>query len=823
LNQKIKRHQMTRHSKRNRKQNKGKNKTSSEDESENSKTSKTAVDSTAVSAAAPALRRSARRFNTSRPANTRISYAESDNDDDEEQVEEEENENDDEEEESDEAGDDESTDDSECEINDKSKANDDDESNLSCPHCHKKFKVVQGLDYHVKNNVCLSGRKKGRPKATNKYNTAGTKSKYRKIRGKLENRTCPNCKRVFTSVYGLSYHKSKKVCLTTPASEKLTTPKSWATLALGSKFVTPFGVVQVVHDTRATPKATLPDDLKPILKRYYSAISKRDAFARKIHSNFAVLSRARRALLAEQYESKTISAETVAHAYQDIYRAAARRRWEGIPIPTSATLEDPNYPDGSFPDRIVECVWIPDQRPRFVGADESEPMPWNPNGTTTPINMTLYLQRRMLSQVYSASSSLHYCPACGKCFGSKPGCKYHVDNCQKKSEKSKLEMQTKMESVDDRCRQLLAKIKFQASIHSSSEMQHPRTLTARIPKRKYVEIDRDNAYGNATSSAKPSVPFETPSNHAIQPEMEAEEDHGMKEETENVAEEKLEHPDDILAKMEADLHKYQGMLLGPVYPAVWHSLGYKKPNPKSSRRKRKAAPEKSKRQRLKTQDGNETVPPPPPPSQPQFEEVVTPLDTFVPSLDLSTMPPVIDTRVFVAEVEAGRYPSIKRYSGPHDNCCAICKQIELPSLPGQVQLLPCDFCKQSVHFACIRTKWTVKDPEPEDDFLCHSCIQVVIARRNRAEKRRLEKLSGSNATTTLEEVTTDPDDVELIMEVVPGREFECVAAQARRLEELTELLQDAKTRLSTNLHVSLMDRTRLALLQAIESEDALFR
>jgi hypothetical protein len=185
------------------------------------------------------------------------------------------------------------------------------------------------------------------------------------------------------------------------------------------------------------------------------------------------------------------------------------------------------------------------------------------------------------------------------------------------------------------------------------------------------------------------------------------------------------------------------------------------------------------------------------------------------------MPPVIDTRVFVAEVEAGRYPSIKRYSGLHDNCCAICKQTESPSFPGQIQLLPCDFCKQSVHFACIHTKWTVKDPEPEDDFLCHSCIQVVIARRNRAEKRRLEKLSGSNATTTLEEVTNDPDAIEL-MEVVPGREFECVAAQARRLEELTELLQDAKTRLMSNIQVLSMDRTRVALLHAVEAEDALF-
>lgn len=77
----------------------------------------------------------------------------------------------------------------------------------ACPHCHKVFQSRLGLKYHVKNKVCQRDesvqpvRRRGKAKA----NVSGKK----RTRGKLEDRTCPNCKFVFTSVLGLQYHLSK--------------------------------------------------------------------------------------------------------------------------------------------------------------------------------------------------------------------------------------------------------------------------------------------------------------------------------------------------------------------------------------------------------------------------------------------------------------------------------------------------------------------------------------------------------------------------------------------------------------------------------------
>ena len=70
------------------------------------------------------------------------------------------------------------------------------------------------------------------------------------------------------------------------------------------------------------------------------------------------------------------------------------------------------------------------------------------------------------------------------------------------------------------------------------------------------------------------------------------------------------------------------------------------------------------------------------------------------------LPPIIDIRVLVGEVEAGRYPSIKRYKDDHDDICYICK--------GRGNLVSCDFCCKAVHFPCLLQRFTVKEPEPEE-------------------------------------------------------------------------------------------------------------
>ena len=81
--------------------------------------------------------------------------------------------------------------------------------------------------------------------------------------------------------------------------------------------------------------------------------------------------------------------------------------------------------------------------------------------------------------------------------------------------------------------------------------------------------------------------------------------------------------------------------------------------------------------------------------------------------------------------------------------------------------------------------------------MCHACIGVVLARRVRAEKRRLEKLN-LNQEQASEDLTTK---MELSKGVVVGQEFECVAAQGKRLAELSQLLKDACRRMMLELEI----------------------
>jgi hypothetical protein len=91
------------------------------------------------------------------------------------------------------------------------------EADLTCPHCQKVFISKLGLDYHVNNFVCRSTLRPGGPVVKGKRKKSvssggGTKDQtYKKIRGKLVDRTCLKCNRVFTSALGLNYHRGTSI------------------------------------------------------------------------------------------------------------------------------------------------------------------------------------------------------------------------------------------------------------------------------------------------------------------------------------------------------------------------------------------------------------------------------------------------------------------------------------------------------------------------------------------------------------------------------------------------------------------------------------
>ena len=97
--------------------------------------------------------------------------------------------------------------------------------------------------------------------------------------------------------------------------------------------------------------------------------------------------------------------------------------------------------------------------------------------------------------------------------------------------------------------------------------------------------------------------------------------------------------------------------------------------------------------------------------------------------------------------------------------------------------------------------------------MCHKCMGVILARRVRAEKRRLEKLyPGVDEPLAIEEAKMQ-DQQELLRGLVPGREFECVAAQGRLVEDLSEMLRDAKARLSMANEMANINRRRYTMME----------
>jgi HSF-type DNA-binding len=73
----------------------------------------------------------------------------------------------------------------------------------------------------------------------------------------------------------------------------------------------------------------------------------------------------------------------------------------------------------------------------------------------------------------------------------------------------------------------------------------------------------------------------------------------------------------------------------------------------------------------------------------------------------------------MAKVDAGGFQSLRRYQGAqHKDQCSICND--------GGKLLLCDCCDNVNHLACLRHYFSVKNPGPEDDFLCYGCLQKSI-------------------------------------------------------------------------------------------------
>lgn len=224
-----------------------------------------------------------------------------------------------------------------------------------------------------------------------------------------------------------------------------------------------------------------------------------------------------------------------------------------------------------------------------------------------------------------------------------------------------------------------------------------------------------------------------------------------------------------------------------------------------------------------------------------------------------TYPIIVDIKPLVEEIRAGRFPSMKEYTGDRADICFVCKN------RGGDDLFFCEFCENSEHLSCVQTKVAIRDPETDDGFMCHKCIQTVVTRRGRAERRRQQKLeeaiakspAGGNinntisSTSLLEEAraaTALKSDIvwnqtefdshkatftkcpsggpggliccsfctsaysRLLSETSKEMDTQTVSSVGREVSELVQLLHDAKTRLQQALDVSNGNDVRMSLL-----------
>jgi hypothetical protein len=628
-------------------------------------------------------------------------------------------------------------------------------------------------------------------------------------------------------------------------------------LAPGQQFTTKFGTVEVIRDEQQVPTAPPIQDLPAKIKRYASSKSKRDVQLRKRVVNARVDSIVRRRILSWYYQKHGgIVHESVVDAYNIGEEGKHRPEFIRPPAPSPVFLPDPTAPANAYPDRLVECKWIPDQRPRQNGV-ASEPMEGQ---STATVSGTLYLQRRLLVTPYSADTARMYCSYCWQCFLSKPGYRHHFDSksCQLRAQKLAAEKEGLEQSVEIRTRR-----KLERRFHGRNEVLQEILADSSDDDQSEDDASNDDGNDDEKSSMK-AKRAKIGKVKAVRPQK-------------TNPEEPLVSPNVVLLELQSELLLLQGRLLGPIYPQVWASLGFKKPWKKRVRTTKmtETSNKRMKREPLPMPSIDVTSlnvasaaisiskGPSMATSTPEFEKkqaainleesledtkesedpssrVVVPFSLFratggnisslafvpatkpeapeVGAVKSCDLPPMIDIQVFIGEVDSGRYPSMKRHQNKHDDGCALCRNKVLPHFPSTskaAKLLPCTYCQKSVHFHCIGTRYRLKYPEPNEEFMCHHCISTVCQKRRRAEKRRLEKMD-LDVPTEDEEIAMRLKKAKLATELVPGEEFECVSEQGKRCEDLGVLLADTRSRLDLHLKIAKGNDGRRKLIRQME-------
>jgi hypothetical protein len=251
-------------------------------------------------------------------------------------------------------------------------------------------------------------------------------------------------------------------------------------LKKGARFITRFGIVQVIADDRLPEnhcKSTIDQNA------VRSFVKRRDRYQERkllLFDKIAAGTRIRREELKKLYlESKTIngsgptvspqkvwdlycksltSKQILAEGLSWVCGNVASKKVNKIEI---GLEDDPRSPKDHYLDRIVECKLVQDEREVVVVTSITSPndgqesnnlkyrheMPSNPKKS---IPMRLFLSRRELTREYDASKSNYKCDYCGKDYTYRTGCSLHMTACKSKKDKDKEKRHKRIEAIESK-------------------------------------------------------------------------------------------------------------------------------------------------------------------------------------------------------------------------------------------------------------------------------------------------------------------------------------------------------------------------------------
>lgn len=806
--------------------------------------------------------------------------------------------------------------------------------------------------------------------------------------------SCADCGKVFRNASGLKYHMENRICKKEKgpkASNKDIGQAPFSILTPGEMFVTPYGVVKVIKDNRFGSdrgKTTIGKDIK-VKELKYSR--KKDRVMKRKYNmlmHAAKMQRRRRERLKELYLKKkkgeaieptkekpyktTTVADLVAitsskstqgailsdeiwKLYCDLCSARSllgglysrkrdEKRKKVVAVEKHPWLqfgEDPKAPLDSYPDRIVECVLIQDERKVDKHGKKSQTLSSNTarksDSKLHESRMKLFLRRRLLSNSYSSNELSYVCEKCGSTFNTLAAYERHTREniCGRNAQIVKSDREARIQEVHDTLDEVIQPLAPLIKIPTPGEKKPPkRKKNKRYPAWLIFSKENTSIYPEVFEFVK----FKRGSNNrnfmqahfdAIGP--------GRKKMRKSRSK---KHPEEIMKAVDeavslgvcpkqlspsSSKRKKKDSLLVHIALNTAQKEDSEHPTPidlsgkdpdTPSDKANKSLIENAKKgfgtdrscdidillnDETQPVDDKSPMPELPPmvdlnedpeaeatsPSLTEEEKAkyqeIPPNDHSLKQTDgvleetpkkrrrrspTKTVskpictPVIIDMQPLLEEVRMGRYPSMKVYKGKHSGICFICKGTENDHTNRA--LLNCEYCSKSEHLNCLKQKVRIRDPDDNDEFMCHRCIQTVMSRRARAEKRRLQKLDESLGLTagasnddcekkdtgitsqkpsiladtqTKRELVlnhTDSDYLkcpnggvggliccemctssytQMMNETVNEIETQTVAGLGNEVSELIQLLNDAKDRLQLSIDVTNTNDIRRGLIQ----------